>query len=380
MIIKNATVLNDNFKFVKTDIKVEDGKFAFIGECCEEADLDLSGKYIVPGLIDIHIHGGKGVRFDDSDGTEETVEKITEYLLNNGTTSCAATISSRSFEATVDNINRCKGYVANGQKYARIIGIHMEGPYLSILKKGAGVPKYIRKPDIEEFKKFYEVSEGLIKLIDVAPEVEGGLDFIAQASKMCTVAMGHTDSDYATAMEAIKIGASHVTHTFNAMRSYNHREPNLLGAAFDTDVICECISDGIHLSPTTVRMLYKLVGSERLVLISDTCMQAGLPDGQYMSTKEGHKITVTNGLAVNADGTICGGCYPLLYSVQKAIEFGIPADEAFKCASIIPARVMKADNELGSIKEGKIADFLVLDENYKLCDVYKNGERFCTAE
>ena len=228
----------------------------------------------------------------------------------------------------------------------------------------------IRRPDINEFNHYCEASNGLLKLIAVAPEVDGAIDFIKEASKKCTVSMGHTDAHYDTAMLAIEAGATHVTHTFNAMRPYGHRDPAVLGAAFDSNVMCECISDGYHLSPTTVRMLYKLVGADRLVLISDSCF-AGLVDGIYGSND--HVITVKDGLATKNDGTISGSCFHLMHSVKKAIEFGIPAEHAFKCATINPARVMKIDDKIGSIAVGKCADFLLLDESYNLISVYKNG-------
>ena len=369
MIIKNARILNSDFKFIDTDLELEDGKFSAIGETDKNADLDLGGKYIVPGLIDIHIHGAVGARCDDH--SEESVFKIAEYLLGSGITSFAFTISSRSDSETLRAIENCRTYVDDGEKHAKIAGIHMEGPYLSMIRKGGMSETRIRRPDIDEFNHYYEAANGLLKLIAVAPEVDGAIDFIREASKKCTVSMGHTDAHYDTAMLAIEAGAKHVTHTFNAMRPYGHRDPAVLGAAFDSSVMCECISDGYHLSPTTVRMLYKLVGVERLVLISDSCF-AGLVDGTYGSND--HVITVKDGLATKTDGTISGSCFHLMHSVRKAIEFGIPAEHAFKCATINPAKVMKIDDKVGSIEVGKCADFLVLDESYNLVSVYKNGK------
>ena len=368
MIIKNANVLNSDFKFVTTDLEIDGGIFKSIGKTDGDG-LDLDGKYVVPGLIDIHIHGAMGARCDDK--SESSVYTVAEYLLKSGITSFAYTISSRSDDETKRAIENCAAYVKDGEKHAKVAGIHMEGPYLSLAKKGGMNKTRIRRPDIEEFNRYYEASGGLLKLITVAPEVDGAIDFIKEASKLCTVSMGHTDTDYDTAKLAIESGAKHVTHTFNAMRSYGHRDPALLGAAFDTDVMCECISDGYHLSPTTVRMLYRLVGEERLVLISDACF-AGLADGKYSSNN--HNITVKDGLATKDDGTISGSCFNLLHSTRQAIKFGIPMEHAFKCATINPAKVMKIDDKVGSISEGKCADFLVLDEELNLVSVYKNGE------
>ena len=368
MIIKNANVLNSDFKFVTTDLEIDGGIFKSIGKTDGEG-LDLGGKYIVPGLIDIHIHGAMGARCDDK--SESSVYTVAEYLLKSGITSFAFTISSRNNEETLRAIENCRSYVNDGEKHAKISGIHMEGPYLSMIRKGGMSETRIRRPDIEEFNRYYEASGGLLRLIAVAPEVAGAIDFIKEASKKCTVSMGHTDAQYDTAMLAIEAGAKHVTHTFNAMRPYGHRDPGTLGAAFDSDVMCECISDGYHLCPTTVRMLYRLVGEERLVLISDACF-AGLANGTYGSND--HVITVKDGLATKTDGTISGSCFNLLHSTRQAIKFGIPMEHAFKCATINPAKVMRIDDKVGSIAEGKCADFLVLDEELNLVSVYKNGE------
>lgn len=370
MIIKNASVLTNKFEFDNIEIGVKDGKFVLPSDIHVSDELDMTGKYIVPGLIDIHLHGAKGCQAEDDNRT--AVHTIAKYLLENGTTTFAPTLAALSYQQTVHAIHNIKSYINDGECYARIAGIHMEGPYFSHMRKGGQDESVFRNPNLEEFRNLNEVAGGCIKLISIAPELEGAMEFIDVISKDCVISIGHTDCNYETALEAIGRGASNITHTFNGMRPFNHREPNVLGAAFDTDVTCECISDGYHLHSSTVRTLYKLVGDERLVFISDCCVATGLEDGEYISANK--PIYVRNGKTMMEDGTIAGGCTSLLGCVKKAIEFGIPAEAAFKCASYNPAKVMKIENTVGSIEIGKTADFLVLDKNFELLSVYKNGE------
>ena len=332
--------------------------------------MDLLGKYIVPGLVDIHVHGTNASQMGDQD--DEIVSCMAEYLVKRGTTTFVPTISCCAKETLMNNVQQVKEYKKNGKWGTVVGGIHLEGPYFSMNYKGAQRPEYIRKPDVTEFRELQDASGGEIRIISIAPEIPGALEFIEEVSKECVVSIGHTDSDYDTAVAAIKKGASHMTHTFNGMRPFKHREPNALGAAFDSNSTCECISDGIHLHPSTVRTLYKIVGSDRLVLITDGCRQVGMEDGEY--TFGERKLIIKDGKATMEDGTIDGGCYTLLHNVRCAIEFGIPVEEAFRCASINPARVLKIEDKVGSIDTGKNADFLVLDEHYQLCAVYKKGK------
>lgn len=370
MILKNANVLNKDFKFQKSNITIRDGIIASLESNNDEDGIDLSGKYIVPGLIDIHVHGAKGFQIGDDD--KNGIPKMAKFLLEKGTTTFVPTLCVCSNEDMVRVIQDINGYMISEEPGASIGGIHLEGPYVSMKYKGALNPNYIRKPDLQEYRGLNEVAEGMIKIISMAPEVDGALEFIEEASKECVISMAHTDSGYQEAMNAIDKGASHMTHTFNAMRPYKHREPNALGAVFDSNVTCECISDGIHLHPNTVRMLYKMVGADRLVLISDGCRQIGLDDGEYVFGDE--VVLIQDGKATLPDGTITGGCFTLLQNVISAIKFGVPVEDAFKCATYNAAKVLKIDDFVGSIEVGKKADFLVLDKEYQLCDVYQNGK------
>lgn len=369
MIFKNATVLNNSFKFEKTDLIIENGQFVSIGKTNTDG-IDLDGKYIVPGLIEIHTHGAVG--YDFSDRKPECVEKVAEFMLKNGVTSYAPGICSAEFDNMLENCRYVKAYADSGEKYAKIAGVQLEGPYLSPNNHGGMRPEDLRRPDVDEFNMMNELTGGRIKLIAIAPEIEGGFEFIEKMHDKVRISIAHTTADYETAKKAIEIGVCHLTHTFNAMPSYHHRNPGVLGAAFESDIMCECISDGIHLHPVTVNTLYKIVGDDRLVLISDSMAATGLPEGIHTVTG-GRQVTVKNGKVTLPGGTIAGGTATLLHCVRQAIRFGIPAEKAFKCATLNPAKVMGIDNTTGSIAEGKCADFLVLDEEFNLCNVYKDG-------
>lgn len=368
MKLKNAVILADKFK--KSNIEIKNGRFFSIDETADDG-IDMSGKYIVPGLIDIHTHGANG--FDNSDKDPEAIEKIAQFMINEGVTSYAPTFITGSEEEFIKASENVDTYIRNGEKYAKIAGIHMEGPYFSHKFKGAQNERFLRNPDVEEFSRINDAAKGRIKLISMAPELDGAIEFIRQIKDKAVISIGHTDSDYETAKKAINAGASHMTHTFNAMRGFHHRNPNAIGAAFDSNITCECICDGIHIHEAAVRTLYKIVGADRLIFISDSMRATGLSDGTYMLG--GQEVTVKGRKALLLDGTIAGSTATLLFCVKKAIDFGIPAEDAFRCASINPARVMGIDDKIGSIEKGKCADFLVLDEKFNLCDVYKDGIR-----
>lgn len=371
MNLKNAKVLTGDFDFRITDVMIEGGRFTDVSDNKYDG-VDLTGKYIVPGLIDIHTHGAVGC--DNSDEDSTSIEKIAGFMLKNGVTTFAPTLITGSEKSFIDAAVNVAKYIESGEKYAGIAGIHMEGPYFSKTYKGAQNEKYLRNPDVDEFRRINSASGNIVKLISLAPELDCALNFISEIKAEAAISIGHTDSDYDTAAAAIAAGAAHMTHTFNAMRSFYHRSPNAIGAAFDSEITCECICDGIHVHPAAVRTLYKLIGRDRLVLISDSVRATGMEDGVY--DLGGQDITVKDGRATLSDGTIAGSTSTLLHCVRKAIEFGIPAADAFKCATINPASVMKIDDRTGSIETGKNADFLILDEEFRLCSVYKQGVKF----
>ena len=368
MIFKNVTALGEDFKFAARDVAVENGHFA--KETAGE-EVDCKGMFIFPGLVDIHTHGAAGC--DNMDANYDAINTISDFMAKNGVTTYLPTLITQSKEnmkAAAENIKKAK---AAGVCGAKIGGIYMEGPYFSVKYKGAQNEEYIRNPNAAEFFEINDASGGLIRVVSIAPEKESSEEFIKEVSKSVRVAMGHTDADYETAVGAINAGVSHLTHTYNAMRGLHHRNPNAIGAALDSDITCECISDGVHIHPAMVRLLYKAVGKERLVLVSDSLRSAGMPDGEY--DLGGQCTIVKNGQATLADGTIAGSSATLFGCVKKAVEFGLPLEDAVRAASFNPAKAAGIETVAGVIADGRSADFLLVDKNLNLKAVYISGKK-----
>lgn len=343
MIYKNVNIYGE----IK-DIRIENGKFCEIGKI-EKNGIDLDGQAVIPGLIDIHTHGAMGI--DTMDGKD--IDKISEYLLENGITSwlpTTMTMDIKDIKRITDTLPSTKG--------AKILGYHMEGPYISKKRKGAQNEKYIKNPDIAEF-------EGLknIKMVTLAPELSGAMEFIQKCSAV--VSIGHTDCDYETTVEAIKRGAKCLTHTFNAMPPLHHRNPGPVGAAIDENIYVQVICDGLHIHKSVIKMLYRTFGADRMILISDSMRATGLSDGEY--ELGGQMIDVKNGIARTKDGALAGSTSNLLTCVKKAIEFGIPKADAIKMASETPAKLLGIKK--GKIEVGYDADFVITDDklNIKKC-------------
>lgn len=370
MILKNALVLTDQFSFEKTDLAVSGEKISAIGMLSSdrsEESIDCGGDIIVPGIIDIHTHGCLGL--DSGDGEPGSYETMAAYYAKHGVTTYLATIDTVSEEKMLRAVKNIRAACEQGKCAANIGGIHLEGPYFSYKYKGAQDENYLRLPNLDEFRRLLSASGGLIRLVSLAPELPGAAAFIAEASKTCAVAMGHTDADYDAACAAIDAGATVMTHTFNAMRPLLHRSPNAIGAALEHEnVFCEFIGDGFHISPTVLRLMYRLLSDERMLFISDSIRAAGLPDGEY------GKIHVIDGKARLEDGTIAGSTVTAFDCVRNAISFGIPPESAFKMGSLTPARACGMDSVCGSITVGKRADLLILDRSYGLKRVMIRGK------
>lgn len=343
---------NLNISGQLTDIIAEDGIIKTVGRV-NEAGTDLHGMKVYPGLIDIHTHGIGGMDTMDAD-----FELMAALYAKNGTTTFYPTTMTVSHESIVKVLT-----APLPAKGARIEGFHLEGPYINEKYKGAQNAKYVRKPDINEFAGFDNV-----KLLTLAPEIEGAIDYIKNTDTL--ICLGHTDADYDTAMAAAEAGAKCLTHTFNAMPPLHHRKPALIGAASDSDMYVQVICDGKHIHPSVIRILYKLFGPDRMVLISDSMRATGVPDGEYEFG--GLTITVTNKTARTQDGALAGSTSTLFECVKCAIAFGIPEAEAFKMASETPARLMGINR--GIIKPGCDCDLIVLDDKNEINTVIINGE------
>lgn len=354
---KNVAVLkNIRIKGELTDLKIENGKIAFIGRLDEEG-IDFGGLKLYPGLIDIHSHGCLG--YDVSDG-DDSLGVMADYQLQNGTTTWYPTTGTMSKEDVYRAVSRVLD-IGHG---ANMPGYHMEGPFLSPLKKGAHMEHFITTPKLDWIKEC-----PLIKRVTVAPELPGSKRFIEECGIQVT--LGHTDADYDTAMGAFRAGASSLTHTYNAMKGIHHRAPGPIGACMDSEgVYAELICDGYHVHPSAVRMLIRIMGYDRIILVSDAMRSTGMPDGVYESI--GITVYVTDGKTLTADGTIAGSTTLLFGCVKKAIEFGIPEETAVKMATENPARLMGLNK--GKIEVGYDADFILVDDDFNLVKTIVRGE------
>lgn len=379
MRIKNAFVYEETGKFKKRDVCIEGERFASyaVGE-----EIDAKGMYLIPGLIDMHIHGAVGEDF--SDGNAEGLHNVCEFEASRGVTTIVPTTMSMAKEKLVDimqKVSPLKDRVGVSMMFspseagARIAGINLEGPFINPVKKGAQKEENIIAPDIELFKKLDKLANGMIKLVDVAPEIDGAESFIKEVSKTTKVSLAHTDATYDEAMKAFEWGASHVTHLYNAMKPLGHREPGLVGAAIDNEkAVVELIADGVHVAPAMIRATYKMIDADRIALISDSIRATGLVNGEY--TLGGQPVFVDGNKATLQDGTIAGSVTTLFDCMKYAVnEAGIPLETAIHSATAVPAIELGIYDEVGSITTGKFADFILMDENLNVKAVYIGGKR-----
>ena len=375
MLIRNGLVYTENFTFEKLDIAFADGVITAIGApntLPEEAEtLDACGKYILPGYVDLHVHGAFGTDF--CDGTAADIRNMAAWEATQGVTSfCGTTMtfSEEILNGIVDAANEVMA--APGEKEATLRGINMEGPFISMAKKGAQNPAYIMAPDTDMFRRLQARSGDRIRLVDIAPEEPGSMEFIAAVKDSVTVSLAHTTANYDTAAAAYKAGASHATHLFNAMPPYAHRDPGVVGAAGDYAAHVEIISDGIHLHPSVVRNTFRMFGDERVCLISDSMCAAGMPNGVY--SLGGQTVYVNDSKATLEDGTIAGSAVCLAEMVRRAVSFGVPMEKAIRAATANTAQAAGLWDAVGSLAVGKCADVLVMDEGLHPEKIFLRGK------
>lgn len=441
MIIRNGLIHTLTNGFLSNTIYIEETQFA--DTTSDPTVLDASGCYVIPGLIDIHFHGCQGADF--SDGTLESLKTIARYELLHGITAiCPATMTLPEERLTdicrtaahFRKMQKCCGFskvpasrIPSSQKIqsntaslheeaalsttavtpmykeadssaasaeaaplsgdssqpmSDLVGIHLEGPFLSPAKKGAQKEAYICPPSEALYQKLQTASNGLIRLITMTPEdfsstssdpeTNASLSFIQKHSDQVHISIGHTTADYALTKEAFAAGADHLTHLFNAMMPFHHRDPGPIGAAFEQEhVFIEMICDGIHLHPTVVNAMFRLFGADRIVLISDSMRATGLPDGHYELGEQ--PVTVQGAFATLSDGTIAASVSDLMTCVKTAVSMGIPLDTAVSCASYHPARSIGISDDYGSIAVGKIADCVLLDQqSLEIHTIIKSGQ------
>lgn len=353
MILKNL-----NLNGVLSDITVADGKIAAIAPASDATEgQSYDGMTVIPGLVDIHTHGCAGY-----DTMDAHFEEISDYLAQNGTTSFLPTTMTMDYESI-----RRVTVASRDVSGAQILGFHMEGPYISEKYKGAQNGKFIKAPDLEEFRSLADM-----KMVTIAPELEHSMAFIKECDAV--VSLGHTAADYDTCIQAIDAGAQCLTHTFNAMPSIHHRNPGPIGAAVQKNIHVQAITDGLHLHPSIVLMLYKIFGPERMVIISDSMRATGLCDGIYEFG--GQPIEVKNSVARTMDGAIAGSTSTLFTCMKRAVEFGVPFADAVTMATRTPADLIGATNK-GRIEVGADADLLILDGEMNLAHVMIGGQFIC---
>ena len=397
MIINNVRVYTKEKEFAEGSIVIRKGRIEAV-ELCKTADLDEEvidgeGCYAIPGLIDLHFHGCKG--YDFCDGTKEAIAKIAEYEASVGVTAISpATMTlpvneleeilavaaeyKREAEAKRAEIwGSASGQDMRCAQAADLVGVNMEGPFISEAKKGAQDERNIISCDADICRRFLTASEGLVKFVGIAPERnENAVEFIREMKDKVHISLAHTNADYDTAKEAFDAGADHAVHLYNAMPAFTHRAPGVVGAVSDSaHVNAEMICDGVHIHPSVVRATFKMLGADRIVLISDSMRAAGMPDGQY--TLGGLDVNVADGRAtLVGSGALAGSATNLMECMKRVVKkMGIPLETAVACASANPAKCLGIDGEYGSIEPGKRGNVVLLDHDLELKAVVKDGVR-----
>lgn len=320
-------------------------------------------QYIIPGLVDIHSHGCMGE--DASDGNPEGILKMAEYQRSVGVTSyfpTTMTLGEKELTKAVEAVKEA------ASETSVIKGIYLEGPFISMAKRGAQNPRFVCAPDSAMIERLQKASGGMIKFVAIAPEVEGATAFIKDNFGKYALTIAHTEADADTAAGAMALGVRHVTHFYNACPPYTHRAPGVIGAAMDTDNVCvELIGDGIHVHPMVVRNTFRYFGGDRICLISDSMRACGMPDGSY--SLGGQPVKVCGKLATLEDGTLAGSVTNLFDCMRSVVRMGVPLEEAVKAATSTPAKEAGIYDTVGSLEPGKRADMVVLDDSLELLEV-----------
>ena len=374
MFYKNARIFTGDFQFHTGAFEVKDGVFGQILPVDVPSDaVDLNGATVIPGLVEVHSHGNSGADF--SDGDYEGLKAMAKYYAECGATSFAPASMTLPYDVLSKAFATAKQLKEEAPAgYSRIMGIQMEGPYFSYAKRGAQNPDYLKEPDFEGFKKLYDDCGGLVRIVDIAPELPGAAEFVAKAKDLCTVSIAHTDSDYDHAKAAVDAGVTHLTHLYNAMPGIHHRNPGVIPACVENEKVqAEIICDGYHIHPASVRLAFKMF-KDRMVLVSDSGRCAGQPEG-YQFDLGGQMAEIRGGVAkLVGSETIACSASNMWACLQNVLSWGISEEEAIRAASYNPAKALGVQNQIGSIESGKLADFVITNADYSEKRVFIGGK------
>lgn len=345
--------------FVERDVCTDGALISSVSG--DEQVLNADGCYVIPGLVDVHFHGCIGEDF--SDATPEGLQRIADYELSQGVTYICPAGMTLPEEQLVKICENAAAHRRKNMGGAELVGVHLEGPFLSMAKKGAQNADYLHAPDIAMLRRLQASAEGCVRLVTAAPEEAGALEFIRAAVEAgIAVSVGHTVADYDIAKAAFAAGADHVTHLYNGMPPMHHRAPGVIGAAFDSPgVMAELICDGVHIHGAMVRLAFRLFGAERMILISDSLRAAGMPDGRYPFGGQEIEVHGNRATIAGHPETLAGSVTSLMGCLRQAAAFGIPLADAVRAASSNPAKSIKIDDRAGSLEEGKEASIVLLD-------------------